>query len=222
LSEAIEDLSYIPNIRKNEIHTAVTTFEQCLGSNERILSSPVPLFYTRWTARFLFLWLAFSPFALYPHVINTAAFLSSIPTTSMLSMGQMLLRSFILVPMMYAVSMFMFGIDEIAMQCEEPFSILPQQGYCNEIYNNCIEIANYDYYETDATAAAPNATVDKIQSSRGGGSDNAMDMAAAIGRLPEIKNDDTIQPVVPAQPQQRDPFTNNAETQYMMGHSQRL
>lgn len=222
LSEAIEDLSYIPNIRKNEMHTAVTTFEQCLGSNERILSSPVPLFYTRWTARFLFLWLAFSPFALYPHVINTAAFLSSIPTTSMLSMGQMLLRSFILVPMMYAISMFMFGIDEIAMQCEEPFSILPQQGYCNEIYNNCIEIANYNYYENDATAATPNAAIDErmehAQSSIGGGGNN-MDRAG-VGRLPETNNDDTIQPDVTAQAQQRDSFKNKNAEQYLMGHSQ--
>ena len=186
LSDAIEDLSYLPNLSKNEIHTAVTTFEQCLGSNERLLSSPVPLFYTRWTARFLFLWLAFCPFALYSDVINATALLSSISTTSLLSMVPKLMRSFTLIPIMYVISMFMFGIDEIAMQCEEPFSILPQQEYCNEIYNNCIEIANYDYHDND-TVVAPTTTttIDEIFESRNSVVD--MDIATGLSRLPEVK-----------------------------------
>jgi hypothetical protein len=87
----------------------------------------------------------------------------------------------------------MFGIDEIAMQCEEPFSILPQQEFCNEIYNNCIDIANYDYYENDSIVA-PDTNVDVILQHTTRNSKNVhMDMTSeTIGQLPEIKDDDTI------------------------------
>jgi ion channel-forming bestrophin family protein len=58
-NRALQDLSFaIDNlpmhfVRKNEIHKAVTIFEDNLGSSERLLTSPVPLFYSRHTARFL-------------------------------------------------------------------------------------------------------------------------------------------------------------------------
>ena len=204
LSNAIEDLSNIPNIRKNEIHAAVTTFEQCLGSNERILSSPVPLFYTRWTARFLFLWLAFCPFALYAHVIPPKALLLSTTATSSssLSMILVLMRSLTLIPMMYVISNFLFGIDEIANQCEEPFTILPQQDYCNEIYSNCIEIANYDYNTTESDATTTTTTnID----------DDAIEH--------ESISNSTVETAVSA-PQQQHFITNNADP-YVMGHMQR-
>jgi ion channel-forming bestrophin family protein len=194
LSEAIEDLSYIPNMRKNEIHSAVTIFEQCLGSNERILSSPIPLFYARWTARFLFLWLAFCPFTMYSDVINTTAFFATMRTMSSLSMALIFIRSLILIPIMYVISMFLFGIDEIAMQCEEPFSILPQQRYCDEIYNDCIEIANFDYNETNTIATAATTiddnTIDPF--SKDNSNNNAVNSAATeIGEL----SNDTIEAV---------------------------
>ena len=195
LSDAIEHLSNIPNIRKNEIHAAVTTFEQCLGSNERILTSPVPLFYTRWTSRFLFLWIAFCPFALYSYVINPAALLSTLSTTSLISMGQIFIRSSILIPMMYSISMFLFGIDEIAMQCEEPFSILPQQDYCDEIYSDCNEIANYDYYNENDTAITVTTNMDEIveHTTENQGSVHMGSISTEMSRLPKIKHIDTIE-----------------------------
>ena len=191
LSDAIENLSGIPNMRKNEIHSAVTTFEQCLGSNERILSSPVPLFYTRWTSRFVFLWLAFCPFALYTDVINTTTFFATIGKMSLLSMISALVRSFLLIPIMYVISMFLFGIDEIAMQCEEPFSILPQQMYCNEIYNDCIEIANFDYNNettnnTVTTTRAIDDTIDPLNTNDD--NNNTDDKYVATG-IDKISND---------------------------------
>ena len=54
LSLAIENLP-MHFLRKNEVHKAVTIFEDNLGSSERLLTSPVPLFYSRHTARFLVL-----------------------------------------------------------------------------------------------------------------------------------------------------------------------
>ena len=70
-NRALQDLSYsIENLpmhfmRKNEIHKACTIFEDNLGSSERLLTSPVPLFYSRHTARFVAAWLLLLPFALY-------------------------------------------------------------------------------------------------------------------------------------------------------------
>jgi putative membrane protein len=46
LSVAIENLP-MHWLRKNQINAAVTIFEDNLGSSERLLTLPVPLFYSR-------------------------------------------------------------------------------------------------------------------------------------------------------------------------------
>ena len=108
LSMAIENLP-MHYMRKNEIHSAVTIFEDNLGSSERLLSSPVPLFYSRHTARFLSFWLLLLPLALWKPLESSWNHIDMIPTT-------------------YIISVFMFGIEELATQLEEPFTILPMQG----------------------------------------------------------------------------------------------
>ena len=64
LSMAIENLP-MHFMRKNEMHAALTIFEDNLGSSERLLTSPVPLIYNRHTARFLTVWLFILPVALW-------------------------------------------------------------------------------------------------------------------------------------------------------------
>ena len=39
--------------------------------------------------------------------------------------------------------MFLFGIEELATQLEEPFTILPMQGFCDKIGANCDEITSW-------------------------------------------------------------------------------
>ena len=39
--------------------------------------------------------------------------------------------------------LFLFGIEELATQMEEPFTILPMQGFCDKIYNWCAEISTW-------------------------------------------------------------------------------
>eukprot|EP00591_Stephanopyxis_turris_P015137 CAMPEP_0195538954 /NCGR_PEP_ID=MMETSP0794_2-20130614/49800_1 /TAXON_ID=515487 /ORGANISM="Stephanopyxis turris, Strain CCMP 815" /LENGTH=418 /DNA_ID=CAMNT_0040672965 /DNA_START=28 /DNA_END=1284 /DNA_ORIENTATION=- len=130
-NRALQDLSYaIENLpmhflRKNELHKAVTIFEDNLGSSERILTSPVPLFYSRHTARFLSFWLLFVPFALYEPFGASWNHVAMIPATA-------------------AISVFLFGIEELATQLEEPFTILPMQAFCDKIYNWCTEIVSWD------------------------------------------------------------------------------
>ena len=124
LSVAIENLP-MHWMRRNEIHKAVTIFEDNLGSSERLLTSPVPLFYTRHTARFLFFWLSILPLALYDSFGSSWNHAALIPSIAVLST-------------------FMFAIDELANQLEEPFTILPMQAFCDKIYNWCMEITSWE------------------------------------------------------------------------------
>jgi len=124
LSIAIENLP-MNFLRKNQVHEAVTIFEDNLGSSERLLSSPIPLFYTRHTARFLSFYLLFLPFALYDNFAFSWNHIMEIPTVFM-------------------ISVLLFGIEELATQLEEPFTVLPMQGFCDKIRNWCNEIVSWE------------------------------------------------------------------------------
>jgi ion channel-forming bestrophin family protein len=124
LSMAIENIP-MHFMRKNEMHKALTIFEDNLGSSERLLTSPVPLIYNRHTARFLTIWLLFLPAALYDPFQATWNHIGVIPCTAILSL-------------------FLFGIEELATQMEEPFTILPMQAFCDKIDNWCNEIVSWE------------------------------------------------------------------------------
>eukprot|EP00578_Thalassiosira_sp_NH16_P006524 CAMPEP_0181104038 /NCGR_PEP_ID=MMETSP1071-20121207/15204_1 /TAXON_ID=35127 /ORGANISM="Thalassiosira sp., Strain NH16" /LENGTH=434 /DNA_ID=CAMNT_0023187189 /DNA_START=86 /DNA_END=1390 /DNA_ORIENTATION=+ len=123
LSVAIEKLP-MHFVRKDSINTNLSIFEDTLGGSERLLSSPVPLFYSRHTARFLSTWLIFLPFALYEPFANSWNHAVMIPATAF-------------------ISVCLFGIEELATQLEEPFTILPMQGFCDKIGANCDEIVSW-------------------------------------------------------------------------------
>ena len=95
-----------------------------LGSSERLLSSPVPLFYSRHTARFLSFWLLLLPLGLYDPFKSSWNHIAMIPATA-------------------AISVFLFGIEELATQMEEPFTILPMQAFCDKIGAWCNEIVSW-------------------------------------------------------------------------------
>jgi predicted membrane chloride channel (bestrophin family) len=119
-NRALQDLSYAIDdlpmhfMRKNEIHRAVTIFEDNLGSSERILTSPVPLFYSRHLARFLAVWLLLLPFGIYDAFSSSWNHLAMIPATTV-------------------ISIMLFGIEEIGTQLEEPFTVLPMQAFCDKV-----------------------------------------------------------------------------------------
>jgi Bestrophin, RFP-TM, chloride channel len=95
-----------------------------LGSSERLLSSPVPLFYSRHTARFLSFWLLLLPLGLYEPFKDSWNHIAMIPATAL-------------------ISVFLFGIEELATQMEEPFTILPMQAFCDKIGAWCNEIVSW-------------------------------------------------------------------------------
>ena len=107
------------------MHRIITILEDNLGSSERLLTSPVPLFYSRHTSRFLAFWLLLIPLALYEPFSGSWNHIDMIPATAV-------------------ISVFLFGIEESATQMEEPFTILPMQDFCDKIYIWCTEIASWE------------------------------------------------------------------------------
>jgi hypothetical protein len=110
ITSTIVDFKLNP-IHQVEVEKVITGLCDALGASERIFTSPVPTFYTRHTARFLAFWLLALPTALYDPFKVTWNHWAVIPATVVLS-G------------------FLLGIEELATQMEEPFSILPLEKMC--------------------------------------------------------------------------------------------
>jgi putative membrane protein len=115
LSAAVKALS-IKEQRSTEIDKSLVVLGDVLGACERIFTSPVPLAYTRHTSRFLGMWMFLVPFAMYEDFAKTSDGLA-----------------LLLVPASAMLVLFMFGIEALAVQLEEPFSILPMQRFCDGI-----------------------------------------------------------------------------------------
>ena len=94
-----------------EVEKVVTGLCDALGASERIFTSPVPTFYTRHTARFLAFFLLFLPMGLYEPMAGSWNHIAVLPVTIL-------------------VGGFLLGIEELATQMEEPFSILPMEKMC--------------------------------------------------------------------------------------------
>ena len=159
-------------VRKNEINKNLSIFEDTLGGSERLLSSPVPLFYSRHTARFLATWLLALPFGLYSQFGDSWNHSMMIPATAF-------------------ISVCLFGIEELATQLEEPFTILPMQGFCDKIGANCDEIVSWAGQGSDeeealaSTAAAVETGYDQVAKVQ----DSKPKEAAKTGnRLSRLKN----------------------------------
>jgi predicted membrane chloride channel (bestrophin family) len=113
LSRAINQLP-LTYLRRIEIDKSAIEFANAMGACDRLFSSPVPLFYTRHSARFLGVWILLLPFALYDPFIESWNHIGMIPASTI-------------------VSFFFFGIEELAVSLEEPFSLLPLDKITNGI-----------------------------------------------------------------------------------------
>jgi putative membrane protein len=95
-----------------ETDKSIIILGECATTMEKIYSSPVPLVYTRHTARFLSLWAILLPCALY----------TGFPGDE-----------WAVLPASGIMAFFLFGVDELAITLEEPFSVLPMQVFCDEV-----------------------------------------------------------------------------------------
>jgi hypothetical protein len=102
----------IDSIDRSRIDSSITTLVDLTGACERIFKSPVPLVYTRHTSRFLAFFLIFIPFGIWPVMGDSWNHWATIPATDV-------------------IAFFLLGIEEIGIQIEEPFSILPLEALCN-------------------------------------------------------------------------------------------
>jgi len=94
------------------IDTSLSVLVDLTGANERIFKSPIPLVYTRLTSRFLTFFLLGLPLALWGQLGETWNHWATVPAE-------------------FIVAFFLFGIEEVGIQIEEPFSILPLEAFCN-------------------------------------------------------------------------------------------
>jgi putative membrane protein len=88
-------------IARQMMQLNVQVYYDCMGACERIIRTPLPLTYTRHASRFLYIWILTLPFALYGHF------------------------GYMCVPISLLISTLLLGIDEIGVQIEEPFGVLP-------------------------------------------------------------------------------------------------
>jgi predicted membrane chloride channel (bestrophin family) len=95
-----------------------------LGASERLLRTPLPTSFTRHTARLLFLWYITMPIGLYP-----------------------ILGPFLTLPTALVTAYAVLGIEDVGVQMEEPFDLLPLRQYSDVIFDsvNMIE-KNYVPY----------------------------------------------------------------------------
>merc|ERR1719281_655646 len=91
---------------------SVAALVDLTGACERIFRSPIPLVYTRHTARFLTSFMVLLPFALWGPMGGSWNHWLTVPATTILAI-------------------FLFGIEELGIQIEEPFGILPLEALCD-------------------------------------------------------------------------------------------
>ncbi|KAK3283211.1 hypothetical protein CYMTET_9080, partial [Cymbomonas tetramitiformis] len=96
----------IPGYALYMMEMSLKDLDRVLGGCERIISTPIPLSYTRHTSRSLLLFLLGLPFVLWPLVGWGTVFFT-------------LVASFIII-----------GIDETGLHIEEPFGVMPLQPLC--------------------------------------------------------------------------------------------
>ena len=132
LSLAVDNLP-VDEKRRVEIDKSIVLLGDCLSTCEGIYRCPVPLVYTRHTSRFLTLFLLLLPVALVEPFSNEQA------------AGALLFRGFSVIPAVTLVAIFLYGIEELAVQLEEPFSILPLQQFCDEVKDSCTFLIDWRF-----------------------------------------------------------------------------
>ena len=101
-----------------ELDLQVQQLVGSLGGAERIQKTPIPTCFTRHTSRLLFVWSNMLPFAIYP-----VCGVFTLPTT-------------------VAVSYSLMGIEDIGVQLEEPFNILPLRQFSDGVHDGVDFIAS--------------------------------------------------------------------------------
>ncbi|KAI3434596.1 hypothetical protein D9Q98_002665 [Chlorella vulgaris] len=95
------DRAPISTKQRLRVDGCLSDLSDTVGACERILTTPIPVSYTRHTARFLVIWLALLPFSIFASCGWVTVFSSVV------------------------LGFFLLSIEEIGVTIEEPFNILP-------------------------------------------------------------------------------------------------
>jgi len=109
MANTIKNAHQVDPIYIKQLDDQVVRLVRCLGMCERVLRTPIPTSFSRHTSRLFSLWAFLLPFGLYPS-LETA----TLPVSVICA---------------YAV----LGIEDIGVQLEEPFNILPLRQYTEGI-----------------------------------------------------------------------------------------
>ena len=112
LMDAMRNFIRVANVPMQaalEMHSAVKDLCNAMGGSERILRTPIPLSYTRHTSRVLMMFLCLLSVHLAP------------------------IMGWLVVPCMFVLSFMLMGVDELGIEIEEPFAVLPLFGMCQNI-----------------------------------------------------------------------------------------
>jgi len=147
--QALMDMAKVVDRSKIDIGTVRPYFEpnfsaltRNIGTCERILKTPMPMAYTRHTGRFLALYMLLIPLALWGELDANWA----------------------IVPASVVMSVFLFGIEELGIQIEEPYTILPMDSMCDSMQATLAELvrieatteeSEYDYLPPIGEDAKP-------------------------------------------------------------------
>jgi predicted membrane chloride channel (bestrophin family) len=113
-------IQYLPVAAANAMEDRLGVLESALGVSKRLLGSPIPPTYTRHTSRVLCVYLGLLPFALVgvSNGRSDQSFIYSVLVT-------------------IAATAYVFvGIDEIGVEIENPFPLLPMQSIASIIQRN--------------------------------------------------------------------------------------
>lgn len=130
----------VPSALKLAMDHNLTAFADIVGQCERIFKTPIPLSYSRHTSRFLVIWVM-----LMPSMLWSTCRWATIPISAL-------------------CAFLMLGIDEIGVQIEEPFHVLPLGSICATIERN-LRAAGHS---TDALRAAVSSVCASPQSLQSG------------------------------------------------------
>jgi len=114
LSRLVEVIK-VNDIERMQLSDELTKLHDILGGCERILRTPIPVAYTRHTSRCVLLWLTFFPYIVWN------------------KMG------WFVVPVSVLMSMCLLGINEIGVDIEEPFSLMPLGALADEAHEDGME-----------------------------------------------------------------------------------
>eukprot|EP00198_Chlamydomonas_reinhardtii_P000322 XP_001689657.1 predicted protein [Chlamydomonas reinhardtii] len=109
---ALVEAAEVGEGREGAMLEDLASFAQAAGQCEKILRFPIPLTYTRHTSRFMLLYLAALPVALYDSC------------------------DWATIPVVATISFLLLGIEDIGVQIEEPFSILPLPEICADLHTS--------------------------------------------------------------------------------------